>query len=96
MSIVYNAGFSGQKDVAVAGTAEQLITVNKAGKVIVKAKSGNTGAIYIGFSSNSLSSNGYILLMDESVEFKLDGLNNIYIDSSVNGEGVSYIGVETK
>ena len=84
-------------NVTSAGTAEPLSSVPKhVWQVRVKATAGNTGIIYIGDSTVS-SANGYSLSEKEEIDisaifakdnFILD-LNEIYIDSSVNGEGVS-------
>jgi hypothetical protein len=86
-STVYN----GQKTVTTAGTqvalaSSQAITHS----VKMKALHANTGWIYVGDSSVS-SSSGYVLDAGETVEFQIANLSTIYIDSSVNGEGVSYI-----
>jgi hypothetical protein len=86
------------KNVGTAGTRVQLSTTNLyASSLIIRAKSANTGVIYVG-DSTVASSNGMFLAAGESNE--LSGpptkhgiplnfnLKNIYIDSSVNGEGV--------
>jgi hypothetical protein len=83
--------YNGQKYVTTAGTqvalaSSQAITHS----VTIMAQSGNSGWIYIGSSSVS-SSNGYILDAGDTVELKIANLATVYVDSSVNGEGVSYI-----
>ena len=82
---------SGQATVTTAGTQVQLPT-QAVKAVSIKAKSTNTGLIYVG-DSGVTSSNGYILSAKEAVDFAIDNLNRIYVDSSVNGEGVSYLWV---
>ena len=83
--------YNGQKYVSTAGTqvalaSSQAITHS----VTIMAQSGNSGWIYIGNSSVS-SSNGYILDAGDTLELKIANLATVYVDSSVNGEGVSYI-----
>lgn len=84
--------YMGQTNVTTAGTevtiaSSQAISVG----VTVKAKHTNTGLIYCG-TNPVTSSTGYILRAGESVFIAVANLNTIYVDSSVNGEGVSYIG----
>lgn len=86
-----NTVINGQKTVTTAGTAEQVISTNEHGVITIKALAANTGNIYIGNSDVS-SVNGDVLVAEESRSYLLDGLNKIYIDSDVNGEGVSYSG----
>lgn len=81
----------GQKTVTTAGTAVILLTATETIAVIIKAKAGNTGDIYIG-DSDVTSANGYILDAGEVVSISLDHKSdNIYINSSVNAEGVSFL-----
>lgn len=83
---------SGQKDVETAGT--ELVIAESAAilSVTVKAKHTNTGYIYVGPSGVS-STTGYILSKDEAVTVDADNLADVYVDCSVNGEGISYIAV---
>lgn len=84
---------NGQVTVTTAGTRVQLSVGSVAlyNGVIVRAKDTNTGYIYLGNSAVS-SSTGMILLAGESTSVAIDNLNKLYIDSSVNGSGISYIG----
>lgn len=79
----------GKKTVTAAGTRVQLDNVTTL-SVTIKALSTNTGIIYVG-NSGVTSSNGFQLLANESVSLAVDNLNKIYLDSSVNGEGITYI-----
>jgi hypothetical protein len=88
---------SGQKLVTTAGTAVPLSATSKhICKLWIKALSTNTGLIYVGDSGVD-SSSGFELSktneIDLSSVFAKDNfimdLSEIYIDSSVNGEGVS-------
>jgi hypothetical protein len=90
-----NTPINFQKTVTTAGTAETLISTNEYGYVIVKALESNTSNIYVG-DSDVTSANGYILESGESISIALDGINKVYIDSDVNGEGVSAFGVVQK
>ena len=82
---------NGQKYVATAGTQVALASSTVIyHSVTIMSQSGNSGWIYIGDSSVS-SSTGYILDAGDTVEIKIANLSTIYVDSSVNGEGVSYI-----
>ena len=83
---------TGQATVTVAGTAELLITMGqRATRITIKALAANTGDIYVGPSTVD-SADGFILDAGEEVTIVVEtGETAIYIDSSVNGEGVSYI-----
>ena len=87
---------SGQKVVAAAGTAVQLGTQNVTGALLVKALPGNTGTIYIGNENGDVSgTTGMPLAAGEVVIFDHVGqLSAVYIDSSVNGEGVAWLVLE--
>lgn len=75
--------------VTTAGTRVQLAT-NTCKSLTIKAKSTNTGLIYVGNVAVA-STNGFQLLAGESVSLDISNTNLVYIDSSVNGEGISTI-----
>lgn len=75
--------------VTTAGTRVQLAT-NTCKSLTIKAKYTNTGLIYIG-TSTVASTNGFQLLAGESVSLDISNTNLVYIDSAVNGEGISTI-----
>ena len=84
---------SGQKTVTTAGTAVQLGTQKINGPLMVKALLDNTGNIYVGNdgAGDVTSANGMQLDSGEVIIFSYVGsLESIWIDSSVNGEGVSW------
>lgn len=89
------ATLSGQKVIATAGTELPLtaatLLVNC--PVMVKALAGNTGKIYLGNVAGLVSSStGLELSAGEVCIFSyVTDLNLILVDSSVNGEGVSWI-----
>jgi hypothetical protein len=78
------------KDVTTAGTAVRLDDLPST-EVTVIAKKSNTGSIYVGGSDVSSTVYGVELLANESFTFNISNANAIYINSSVNGEGVSYV-----
>jgi hypothetical protein len=84
----------GVKDVTTAGTRVQLSSVSQpCREVLVIAKRTNAGRIYVGNSSVSSTDYGADLGAKESVSIPVANLNLIYIDSSVDGEGVSYLAI---
>ena len=88
------AGISGQKTVTTAGTAVVLGSGRIDGAMIVKALDTNTDVVAIGNDgSNDVTvGNGIRLLKGEVVVFDYVGeLGTLYLDSAVNGEGVSWI-----
>ena len=85
---------SGQTIVTTAGTAVVLGSQRINGPLIVKALSTNTGSIAVGNdgSNDVTTSNGLLLSAGEAIVFDFVGnLASIYIDSTVNGEGVSWL-----
>jgi len=85
---------SGQTVVTTAGTAVPLGTTQVDEAILIKALDTNTGVIAVGNdgADDVTVSNGYRLLAGETVIIaKVDNLSKIYLDSSVNGEGVSWI-----
>lgn len=81
---------SGQKNITTAGTDEVLASSTSILSVTIKARSTNTGFIYVGVEGVS-STTGYILSASETVTADVDNLADVWLDASVNGEGVSYI-----
>jgi hypothetical protein len=81
---------NGEKDVATSGSAVPLVaTSTSCVDVLIQSKNDNTGNIYVGGGSVS-SSNGVCLYPSESIAINIDNLDEIYIDSSVSGEGVVF------
>jgi len=83
-----------QKAVTTAGTAEALGSSTAILAIAIKALRANTGNIYVGDASVD-STNGHVLSHSETVTLAFDNLADLYIDSDVNGEGVSYLAVTT-
>lgn len=85
---------SGQKTVTTAGTAVALGTDRIDGPLMVKALDTNTGIVAIGNDgANDITvSNGLRLDAGDSVVFEFVGsLSSLILDSTVNGEGVSWL-----
>lgn len=90
--------YTNQKNVTTAGTAVQCPTqvVPDGFEVVIKAKAANTGTILVGNSqANAQNTNvAFKLTSNQSTRFKVSNTDLIWIDSTVNGEGVE-ITVET-
>lgn len=80
----------GQKTVTTAGTEVALASTQAIHHVTIKALHANTGMIFVG-KNPVTSSTGFVLDAGEQIFVEVDDLADVYIDSSVNGEGVSYI-----
>jgi hypothetical protein len=83
--------FNGKTTVTTAGTRVVLASSQAVKSVAIKALTTNTGIIYVGSSTVS-STNGFQLAAGDTVNLDIANLNTVNIDSSVNGEGVTYIG----
>lgn len=84
----------GVKTVSTAGTDEALAGSTACKKVIIQSQTDNTGLIAVGASgvdATEATGTGVILYAGDSIEIDIDNLADIYIDSTVNGEGVRYI-----
>ena len=83
--------YHGQTTVITAGTEVPLAASQAIlSGVRIKALAANTGVIYVG-ANPVTSSTGFALAAGEEVFVEVANLAMAYIDSSVNGEGVSYI-----
>lgn len=81
----------GQKTVVTAGTRIAVHTsLLIYSGVSIKANSNNTGVLYIGGPSVT-ASNGYVLRPGESIFIVINNPIAISVDSSVSGDGFSYI-----
>ena len=79
-------------NVTVAGTRQQL--PDKACReVTIIAKRGNTGYIYVGKDDVSSTVFGAELGELDSITLEVSNTNEIYIDASVSGEGISYVAI---
>ena len=83
---------SGKKTVTTSGTRVSLASSISVKSVTIKALVSNTGTIYVGNTTVS-STNGFQLSANDSVSLEISDLSLINLDSSVSGEGVSYMWV---
>ena len=79
-----------QKTVTTAGSAEALAITTTIQSITIKALSTNTGIIYIG-DSTVASGNGFELESGEILSLEIDDPAKIFADTSVDGEGVSFV-----
>lgn len=93
--------YQGNKTVTTAGTqvaltSSQIVTP----KVVIQAKPGNTGNIFVGTADVSSSDYGVVLapgasttLVASHIETGESGLDltSIWVDAAVNGEGVTFL-----
>lgn len=84
---------SGQKVIAVAGTAEPLATGGCSVNLMIKALVTNTGLVFVGNDGADVTSaTGQELDAGESLVLRnVARLEHIYLDAAVNGDGVSYL-----
>lgn len=83
----------GVKTVTTAGTDVALATSTSARWVVIQAQTDNTGVIAVGeagVDATVATGTGVALAAGESISLPCDDLANIYIDATVNGEGVRY------
>lgn len=91
----FAGGGQGSQSVAAAGTPVALAAVSTLCKlVVVTARSGNTKNIAYGWSNAVRATAGTeiggVLTPGVSVALPATDLHNLFIDATVNGEGVSY------
>ena len=88
---------SGEKTVAVAGTAEALVAASQRVKsLVIVAKKANTNQVYLGGSDVASTTNDG-LDAAESLTIEAVGwldLANIYLDVDTNGEGIDFYAVK--
>ena len=85
---------SGQKTVTTAGAAVQLGTQAINAPLMVKDLDTNTGVVALGNdgAGDVTVSNGLRLEAGDTIIFEFVGyLSSLWLDSAVNGEGVSWI-----
>lgn len=83
--------YAGQQTVAVAGTAVVLAASQSLRSgVRVKADTTNNGFVYVGNASVD-STHGFILAGGDEVFIEIDDISKVYIDASINDQGVSYV-----
>lgn len=84
----------GRKVVTTAGTRVALAASTAIGWVSITAETDNTGVIVVGGSTvvaALATRRGKPLSAGEDITLPADNLANVYIDSTVNGDGVTFI-----
>lgn len=84
----------GVKTVTTAGTDVVLASSTACKRVVIQAQTDNTGLIAVGASgvdATEATGDGIILYAGDSIEMDIDNLADIFIDSTVSGDGVRYI-----
>ncbi len=82
----------GAKNVTLAGTAEALASSTSCAWVVIQAKRTNTGRIYVGGASvPNDDTGGLYLTAGDSVTVDVLNLSQVYVNSTVTGEGVTYV-----
>jgi hypothetical protein len=83
----------GVKTVTTAGTDVALAASTACKRVTIQAQTDNTGWIAVGASgvdATESTGTGVLLAAGDVFELDIDNLSDIFIDSTVNGEGVRY------
>lgn len=84
----------GVKTVTTAGTDEALAGSTACKKVDIQALTDNTGTVAVGASGVDATlgtGTGIVLYPGDTYSLEIDNLSDIYVDSTVNGEGVRYV-----
>lgn len=83
--------YNGKKTVTTAGTRVTLASSQAVKSIVIKALTTNTGLIYVGDGSVA-STTGFVLSPGDTISLDIANLTTVNLDSSVNGEGITYIG----
>ena len=87
---------AGTKDVITPLTAVQLPSniISKSFELVIKAKSGNTGTIYVADNEADAKAGGhadaYELSAGETISYRVTNTNILWIDAENAGEGVTF------
>lgn len=83
---------TGETNVAVAGTAEQMpdVAIPQDCVAVITAKPTNTGRIYIGETKAKAEAHTASLGANDVAHAGFTNLNAVWIDADNNGEGVDY------
>lgn len=94
-AVVYESIGIGRQTVTTAGTRVQLnATSTSCTRIVITAETDNTGIITVGGASvvGALATReGTPLAAGDSVTLYVNNLNKVYIDSTVDSDGVSYV-----
>ncbi len=87
---------SGEKTVTAAGAAEAVGASERVKSIVIIAKAGNTGQVYVGGSDIASTTNDG-LDAGETLSIEAAGwldLADVYLDVDTNGEGVDFYAVK--
>jgi hypothetical protein len=84
--------YNGKKVVTTAGTRVALTSSQAVKSVTIKALVANTGIIYVGDGAVA-AANGYALSAGDTISLDIANLATINLDSSVSGEGVTFVAI---
>lgn len=85
---------SGRQTVPIAGTPVQLASSLSIGEIIIVAELNNTGTICVGDSgviAEESGREGIPLNPGDAVIIPINNINKIYIDSTIDTDGVTYV-----
>ncbi len=92
--MAYRLQGDGRQIVTTAGTRVQLGTDTNCGYILVQAEKDNTGEVVVGDDTvvaAIATRRGYSLAAGESTPVFADNLSDVWLDSTVNGDGVTFI-----
>jgi len=94
-SEIYETIADGRRVVTTAGTRVALAAASTPCKfVVITAETDNTGNITVGSSTvvaALATRQGIPLAADDSIGFPIDNLTDVYLDSTINGDGVTFV-----
>lgn len=99
LSYVDESYKNGATNIPIAGTAVPLSAISAAcNEILIQARRTNVGRIYIGGLGITNADNGGVMLQPVadpgqpgSIQISAQNLNQIYLNASVGGDGVTFI-----
>jgi hypothetical protein len=86
------ATWSGQIDIAAAGTAVQGTDTDLIGNYAIKGHVDNTGAVFVGkVAADVDSTNGYPLDPGQDIVVHLSSLSELWFDAETSGNNVCWL-----
>lgn len=92
--MAYRLQGDGRQIVTTAGTRVQLGTDTNCSYILVQAEKDNSGEVVVGDDTvvaAAATRRGYSLSAGESTPVFADNLSDVWLDSTVNGDGVTFI-----
>lgn len=91
------SGYTGTKNVSVAGTAEKLSATSKpiphGYTLVIKARSDNVNKVFLAFSQSDAQThaNSFELTSGENVSLQVRDIDLIWLDAASAGDGVTFV-----